>query len=285
MSTGTEELLHQLAPDMRLRAPLRSTGKSVLAEGTYDNQPAIAKHLVDTAPLWAAHFAREAAALHTFTHTPPPIGAPRLLAAWPEKFLIIMERLPGTVFSTQRHPPAPLNPLLRDGLLDQLQALSDWTGACGDPWNQSQDYTERINKYTHTHQILSIEDAYHLTRALDGLTDNFRPAHGDLIAANVLVSQDVLRLVDWEYAGSYLRGYDHALLWVTATRDVATRAAIKERLTTSRKGHQAFLVNTLLLLAREIRIHLPHHHEPWAASRLEQLHQDLSQLSKELRRR
>jgi len=76
-------------------------------------------------------------------------------------------------------------------------------------------------------------------------------SHGDLLLTNVMATGAAVTLLDWEYAGLRLPGYDHALLWLAlmdhpAAQDlVATRAA----------AQSAFRLHAATLLLRELRIH------------------------------
>jgi thiamine kinase-like enzyme len=78
--------------------------------------------------------------------------------------------------------------------------------------------------------------------------------HGDALLSNVLLSPAGPVLVDWENAGWYLPGYDLATLWSVLGEDPVARRQISQMAQlpgpTSR---DAFLVNLMLVLTREIR--------------------------------
>jgi hypothetical protein len=61
-------------------------------------------------------------------------------------------------------------------------------------------------------------------------------------------------LVDWEHAGWYLPGYDLATLWTVLGDDPAARRQISQLAQAAGPAaRDAFLVNLMLVLTREIR--------------------------------
>lgn len=78
--------------------------------------------------------------------------------------------------------------------------------------------------------------------------------HGDALLSNILLSPAGPVLVDWEHAGWYLPGYDLATLW-SALRDapVARRQISQIAQSAGPASRDAFLVNLMLVLTREIR--------------------------------
>jgi hypothetical protein len=63
-------------------------------------------------------------------------------------------------------------------------------------------------------------------------------------------------LVDWEFAGFFLQGFDLAMLWVLLYSTPAARDRIRDIIRrTGEKGETLFLVNLAVVLTREIRIH------------------------------
>lgn len=63
-------------------------------------------------------------------------------------------------------------------------------------------------------------------------------------------------LLDWEEAGWYLPGYDLAVLWSVLSGDTAARRQISQLAQSGGTlARDAFLVNLVLVLMREIRLH------------------------------
>lgn len=78
--------------------------------------------------------------------------------------------------------------------------------------------------------------------------------HGDALLSNILLSPAGPVLVDWEHAGWYLPGYDLATLWsVLGDAPVARRQISQIAQTAGPASRDAFLVNLMLVLTREIR--------------------------------
>ena len=64
--------------------------------------PAVAKCLLDHSPVWAERFRHEIAAYRAFVRHRPPVRVPRLVAADPDSCTLVMERMPGRVARTGR---------------------------------------------------------------------------------------------------------------------------------------------------------------------------------------
>ena len=78
--------------------------------------------------------------------------------------------------------------------------------------------------------------------------------HGDALLSNILLSPAGPVLVDWEHAGWYLPGYDLATLWsVLGDAPVARRQISQLAQAAGPAARDAFLVNLMLVLTREIR--------------------------------
>lgn len=78
--------------------------------------------------------------------------------------------------------------------------------------------------------------------------------HGDALLSNILISPAGPVLVDWEHAGWYLPGYDLATLWTVLGDAPAARRQISQiAQSAGPASRDAFLVNLMLVLTREIR--------------------------------
>lgn len=78
--------------------------------------------------------------------------------------------------------------------------------------------------------------------------------HGDALLSNILLPPTGPVLVDWEHAGWYLPGYDLATLWAVLGDAPAARRQISQLAQApGAAARDAFLVNLMLVLTREIR--------------------------------
>jgi len=255
--------------------PIIRTGKTALVAGTVDRAPAIAKQLTDTAELWRGHFRQEIAAYQIFTATPPPFRVPRLLFTDPDSAaLLIVERIDGPPLATARYPAAALDAASRRSVLEAAQLTRRWRPPPAS--FPAAEYPERIARYQRRHHVLTDSAAAKLRDALASRTWPREFGHGDLLLANCLRVGDGCALIDWEYAGLYLPGYDLALLWIILEADPASRTEI------ARLAHgegeslwRGFLLNRALLLARELRIHHEIPASPQVQHRLNALRADL----------
>ncbi|SQD99451.1 Aminoglycoside phosphotransferase [Parafrankia sp. Ea1.12] len=255
-------------PDFRPRRTVANTGKAVLLAGTYGDQPAVLKVLTDQTRPWRGRFARERAAYEVFTVAPPPVRVPVLLAP-PSPGLLLVERICGLPVARHRYLDATLPAAAADALLHAADTLADWTAPV--VFTPVVDYPQRILRYgPGGHGVLGADSVMALLALYRRVTARARWqfAHGDLLPANMLLDDDAVSAVlDWEYAGLYLPGYDHALLWVLAVDDPDLQSR-----TASGLDGDAFWLNAAVLLAREIRIHRDEaDRHPALAARLDRL--------------
>ena len=121
------------------------------------------------------------------------------------------------------------------------------------------DYAARISRY-HELGLLTDRDLGDLQKLLHGLAHAGgrqgmgQFCHGDALLSNILLSPAGPVLVDWEHAGWYLPGYDLATLWaVLGDAPVARRQISQLAQAAGPAARDAFLVNLMLVLTREIR--------------------------------
>ncbi|MEU0654491.1 aminoglycoside phosphotransferase family protein [Streptomyces albogriseolus] len=250
--------VHRICPEFAPVQVLRRTGRSVLLVGTTGRSTAVAKCLLDHSPAWSERIRHEIAAYRSFVRQRPPVRAPRLIAADPDNCTLVIERLPGRVAALQRHPAqAPPRADIR-AALGAICRLNSWRPPAG-TFDAPLDYAARINRY-HELGLLTDRDLGDLQKLLHGIAvatgrqGMGQFCHGDALLSNILISPAGPVLVDWEHAGWYLPGYDLATLWsVLADAPAARRQISQIAQSAGPASRDAFLVNLMLVLTREIR--------------------------------
>jgi hypothetical protein len=250
--------VHRICPEFNPVQVLRRSGRSVLIVGTTGRTTAVAKCLLDHSPAWSERFRHEIAAYRAFVRHRPPVRVPRLIAADPENCTLVIERMPGRVAALMRHPTeAPPRADVR-AALGAISRVNAWRPAAG-LFDAPLDYASRIARY-HELGLFTDRDLGDLQKLLHGLahaggrqgTGQF--CHGDALLSNILLSPTGPVLVDWEHAGWYLPGYDLATLWtVLGDAPVARRQISQLAQAAGPAARDAFLVNLMLVLTREIR--------------------------------
>ncbi|MDG4760453.1 phosphotransferase [Micromonospora sp. WMMD710] len=247
------------------------TDKAVVATGRRDGQPVIVKLLTTDDPYWVGRRQHELRMYELFTDQPPPVRVPRVLYA--DARLTVLTQLPGQRLDDQRHFTHDVGPGTARLVLDTLDTFATWTPAR--PLPQPVDYHGRIDA-DHAAGLLDDADQYPLHFLVDQLGSGRVTAHGDPLPANLLLDGEHCALVDFEHSGSYLPGYDLALLHIVgAAASPTLTAAIAERVHTANIT-TAYHVNLLLLTCREIRLHTVLAAGNSTASRLAYLRQLLS---------
>ncbi|MFF7331267.1 aminoglycoside phosphotransferase family protein [Streptomyces sp. NPDC090306] len=250
--------VHRICPEFSPVQVLRRSGRSVLLIGTTGRSTAVAKCLIDHSPAWAERSRHEIAAYRSFVRHRPPVRAPRLIAADPDNCTLVIERMPGRVAALQRHPAeAPPRADIR-AALGAICRLNSWRPPAG-TFDAPLDYAARISRY-HELGLLTDRDLGDLQKLVHGIAHASgrggmgQFCHGDALLSNMLLSPSGPVLVDWEHAGWYLPGYDLATLWtVLADAPVARRQISQIAQSGGPASRDAFLVNLMLVLTREIR--------------------------------
>ncbi|GAA2251417.1 aminoglycoside phosphotransferase family protein [Streptomyces amakusaensis] len=250
--------VHRICPEFAPVQVLRRSGRSVLIVGTTGRATAVAKCLLDRSCVWIERFRHEIAAYRAFVRHRPPVRAPRLIAADPENGTLVIERMAGRPAALSRHPAeAPPRADVR-AVLGAIGRLNAWRPPA-ELFDRPLDYASRISRY-HELGLFTDRDLGDLQKLLHGLAHSggrqelSQFSHGDALLSNVLLSPTGPVLVDWEHAGWYLPGYDLATLWAVLGDSPAARRHISQ--TAQQAGSQArdaFLVNLMLVLTREIR--------------------------------
>ncbi|QNE78892.1 phosphotransferase [Streptomyces finlayi] len=250
--------VHRICPEFNPVQVLRRSGRSVLIVGTTGRTTAVAKCLLDHSPAWMERFRHEIAAYRAFVRHRPPVRAPRLIAADPENCTLVIERMPGRVAALTRHPAeAPPRADVR-AALGAINRVNGWRPPAG-LFEAPLDYPARIARY-HELGLFTDRDLGDLQKLLHGLAHSGNKqgmgqfCHGDALLSNILLSPTGPVLVDWEHAGWYLPGYDLATLWaVLGDAPLARRQISQLAQVNGPAARDAFLVNLMLVLTREIR--------------------------------
>ncbi|MFH8371077.1 aminoglycoside phosphotransferase family protein [Streptomyces sp. NPDC018031] len=250
--------VHRICPEFNPVQVLRRSGRSLLLVGTTGRSTAVAKCLLDHSPAWTERFRHEIGAYRAFVRHRPPVRVPRLIAADPENCTLIMERMPGRVAALQRHPVDPPPRADIEAALAAVCRVNGWRPPPG-RFDAPIDYPARLARY-HELGLLTDRDMGDLQKLLHGLAhapgrqSRGQFCHGDALLNNVLLSPAGAVLVDWDHAGWYLPGYDLATLWTALGDAPAARRRISALAQQDGPAaRDAFLVNLMLVLTREIR--------------------------------
>ncbi|WP_371650310.1 MULTISPECIES: aminoglycoside phosphotransferase family protein [unclassified Streptomyces] len=249
--------VHRICPEFNPVQVLRRSGRSVLLVGSTGRATAVAKCLLDHSPVWAERFRHEIAVYRAFVRHRPPVRVPRLIAADPDNCTLVIERMPGRAAALSRHPvEAPPRADVR-AALGAISRVNAWRPPA-EMFTRPLEYAPRITRY-HELGLFTDRDLSDLQKLLHGLAHSGRPvawqfSHGEALLTNILLSPAGPVLVDWEHAGWYLPGYDLATLWaVLGDAPVARRQISQAAQAAGPAARDAFLVNLMLVLTREIR--------------------------------
>jgi hypothetical protein len=243
---------------LRISRIVRQTDKTVLADGvladgTLAGQRVAVKALAGSDPFWAARLRHEAGVYQAFAAAPPPVRVPELVYTDGSR-LLILEWLDGRPLDDDRYPQRTLGGEEIESVLGCVLALSQWVappGALGAVF----DYPGRFRRY-HASGYLSDADLAALDRLLSRSGTPGQVSHGDPLASNILlVPGSGAALLDWEFAGRFLPGFDLAMLHTQLGADTpAVKARIEETITDAGCA-DAFAVNLAAVVVRELRIH------------------------------
>ncbi|MFD4243432.1 aminoglycoside phosphotransferase family protein [Streptomyces sp. NPDC058525] len=248
--------VQRICPEFAPVQVLRRSGRSVLLVGTTGRMTAVAKVLLDHSPEWRERYRHEIGSYRAFVRHRPPVRVPRLIAADPENCVLIVERMAGRVAALQRHPvEAPPRVDVR-AALGAVCRVNQWRPP-GDLFGTPLNYARRIAR-DYELGLLTDRDLGDLQKLLHGVKLSgtaLQFNHGDALLSNLLLSPAGPVLLDWEHAGWYLPGYDLATLWTVLGDAPAARSQISRLAQSAGPAvRDAFLVNLMLVLTREIRM-------------------------------
>ncbi|MFF0489768.1 phosphotransferase [Nocardia sp. NPDC004068] len=254
------------AAGVEIAEVVHRTDKTLCAAGSRDGRRVVIKLLLDPEPFWIAKWQHEIRVYRLFRHTPPPVRTPELLFTDDER-LMVLSWLDGTPLDSERYPQRTLTPAEIDAVLAGIATFTHWHPPAG-ALDVMFDYSDRFRRY-HAAGYLSDADAAALEQLLNTLVAAAEPNHGDLLASNILMDkQGEIALLDWEFTGLFLPGFDLALshtLFGAATSEIRRRI---DDTVTAAGTERPFLINLAAVLTRELRIHHELPEGPQRAARL-----------------
>lgn len=173
---------------------------------------------------------------------PPPVPAPRLLSHDVQERLLVFEAVPGDPLGPKY--PHDLDPDQMDAMIDLADRLHHF-----EPrrrrWFRRLDTSSRLRQAVR-HDLLSAGQAERLLDLGQRFHTTYRFGHGDITARNVLQTSTAAPhvLIDWEWAGLYPAGYDHAFLWFSLVDTPGGRERVEQHMPAA---EPAFLLSALLV--------------------------------------
>ncbi|GAA1989218.1 phosphotransferase [Kitasatospora viridis] len=251
----------RICPAFSARQVLREDAAHILITGLIGRTPVVAKCLSPQAvqgesrAVLVERFRREVSVYRAFVRHRPPVRMPRLVAADHDRCVLVIERIPGRIAATERHPANAPTPGEVRAILGSVRSLNLWRPPT-DVFQQPLDYQFEIGRY-HSVGQLTDRDAGDLRQLLHGLQHTgWQLCHGDALLGNIMLAPSGPVLLDWEQAGWYLPGYDLAVLWSVLSGDTAARRQISQLAQVGgTMARDAFLVNLTLVLMRELRLY------------------------------
>jgi hypothetical protein len=243
---------------LQVEQMLPHDGKALLAAGRAGDQPVMIKVLPGGDPSWRHRHRREIDVYRIFAGHPPPVRVPRLVHTDGHR-IVVMERLEGATLGSGRYPRTLTGQEVAAaaGLVSQLH---DWQPR-PDGFQPVFGYRDRIVRY-HAAGYFTEDDRRALERLLTRCGTPWQLNHGDPLPGNMIrLPSGGWALLDWEFTGLFLPGFDLAMLSVLLAGTPGAAEFVNEM--ASQAGHEdAYLVNLAIVLSRERRIHrqLPRDH-------------------------
>jgi len=257
--------------DLRIEAVLRRSEKSLLVSAELAGQPVVVKLLLGGDEFWQAKWRHEIEVYRTFAEEPPPVPVPRLLHTDGARVLVL-ERLDARPLATARYPDQTLAQADIEPVLATIGRFNAWQPPPG-RFHAVFDYPDRISRY-HTAGYLTDDDRDALLALLARCADRWQINHGDPVPANLLLTADGdCALVDWEFTGLFLPGFDLAMLHTLLGAHHPTAQRQIHQLVTAAGLHDPFAVNLAMVFTRELRIRRELPDSPARAARIEGLEQ------------
>lgn len=231
---------------------LHRTSKTLLAAGTLGQQRVAVKILLGHDPFWAAKWHHELCVYQAFAGNPPPLRVPRLLYTDNSRMLVL-EWLDGQRLDDDRYPRRAITTAETETVLNCVRTLNMWPAPAS--FGAVLDYPDRFRRY-HDKGYLTGADHDALQRLLAHAGQPSQLNHGDPLPSNILIdTTQGAALLDWEFTGLFLPGFDLAMLH---TQLGANTPGIRERIDAAvaeDASEAPFAINLAAVVARELRIH------------------------------
>ncbi|APU21295.1 hypothetical protein UA75_16435 [Actinoalloteichus sp. GBA129-24] len=261
---------------------LRVSDKSVLALGERDGLPVVIKVLLTDEEFWQAKFHHETRIYQAFARNPPPVRVPGLLHTNGHSVLVV-EHIPGQPVDTERYPAQPLSTAALATVLDTVTAFAGWTPPPG-VLAPVFDYPDRVERYYHS-GFFDADDRAALHALLALTLPPWKANHGDPLPANLLLTEPSgCVLLDFEFTGLFLPGFDLALLRTLLVDTPGAHDAV-DALVGEAEIEMPFLINQAIVLSRELRLHTELPDDEFRARRLAQLYPQWDAFRARLHRR
>jgi hypothetical protein len=232
---------------------LRRSRKTLLCAGDLAGRPVVVKLLLDGAEFWQARWRNEIAMYRAFSREPPPVRVPALIHTDGIR-LLVLERLDAQPLDTERYPGRRLTAAEIGPCLGALRRLSAWRPASV-PFAPVWDYPDRVSRY-HAAGYLTDADRGALQRLLTTCDQVGEIGHGDPLPSNLLLTGDGgCALVDWEFTGTFLPGFDLAMLHTLLGASTPGARTRIDQVIADAGTEEPFVANLALVLTRELRIH------------------------------
>ena len=234
-------------PDLRVDRVLHYGGKSVLAVGYVGEQPVVIKMSAGADPMWRLRQRHEIAVYLIFAEHPPPVRVPRLVCTDGES-IVVMERLEGTPLDIGRYPRRPLTEQEIHATTGLVRTLHDWQPLPGG--------FEPVFGYPRPHRPVPRRRVLRRQRPAragrgcwPGAASRSQLNHGDPLPGNILrTPSGEWALLDWEFTGLFLPGFDLAMLAILLAETPTVTGHIEAIV--AETGHlDAYLVNLAVVLS------------------------------------
>ena len=237
---------------LRVEMMLPHDGKSLLATGHAGDLPVMIKVLPEGDPSWRHRQQHEIGVYRVFARHPPPVRVPRLVHTDGHR-IVVMERLEGATLGSGRYPRV-LTGQEVEAAAGLVGRLHNWQ-PLPDGFRPVFGYRDRIARY-HAIGYFTEDDRRALERLLARCGRPWQLNHGDPLPGNMIrLPSGEWALLDWEFTGLFLPGFDLAMLSVLLAGTHGAADFLSD--VASRTGHEdAYLINLAVVLSRERRIHL-----------------------------
>ncbi|WP_067665946.1 phosphotransferase [Nocardia miyunensis] len=232
------------------------TEKSVVLAGWCEEARVAVKVLREGVDdFWITAWQREIGVNQVFTAPGAvvPVTVPRLRHTDHAR-VMVFDWVAGRCLDQARYPRGRLTDREIETILSVISAITRWQPPRAVGVGPVGDYWDRVARY-HRLGLLTDEDhaALQVLLPAAGPVDQFN--HGDLLATNVMMAESAATVIDWEFAGYFLPGYDLAVAYILFG---AATPAIRDRIdaiVTAGAIEIGFAVNLIVIAVREVRMH------------------------------